>query len=156
MAQPVKYDELPSAWSKDQWKPFYVFAGGEDFLMDEAADRAVRHWLTEDAAELNLDKLDASEHEVSSIIEACRTVPFLSDSRVVRVDHAEELAAKDQDRLAEVLKGLSSDTHVLFLWRKDWRRDDVKKPVIEAALEGGGVAIFWPLFPEQAQRWVVQ
>jgi DNA polymerase III subunit delta len=155
MNQPVRYDELLSSWSRNQWSSFYVFAGGEDFLMEQAAQRAVDHWLEGDTTGLNLDRFDAGDDELSKIVGVMQTVPFLGQTRVVRIDHAEAFSAKDQDRLVEVLRGLAPDTRVMALWRKDWRRDDLKKSLIEAALELGTVALFWPLFPEQAQRWAV-
>lgn len=156
MNAPIKSDELFSAWSRNQWKSVYLFAGEEDFLIDQAVTQAVAHWLSDESAGMNKDRFDGENHDAAAILEVAQTVPFLSSTRVLRVDNASKLSAADQKLIAEALPNLPPETRMLFIWGKEWRRDEAKKPLVEAILERGIVAIFWPPFPEQAQRWAVQ
>ncbi len=155
MPQPIKSDELFSQWARHQWGSVYLFAGQEDFLIEQAYDQACRHWLGEDLS-LNRDRLDANAASIDEILEAIRTMPFLGSTKVVRIDNASKLSASDQEALVESLDRLSDETKIIFVWGKEWRRDDTRKPLVSKVIERGQVVIFWPLFPEQAQRWAVQ
>ncbi len=156
MPTPIKADELFSLWSRKQWKPHYLFTGQEDFLIEEATQQALTHWLGENPDALSLDRLDAETHSLDDILQAAQTVPFFGGQRVLRVQNTYQLTAKEQERLVEVLGTLSPETHCLFIWGKEWRRDDAQKPLVEAISQNGQVVIFWPLFSDAAQRWVLE
>jgi DNA polymerase-3 subunit delta len=156
MSTPVKSDELWSQWSRKLWKPHYLFAGQEDFLIDQALEKALQHWLGDDREAMGLDRLDAETQPLEEIVQAAQTAPFFGGPRVVLVKNASQFSAKDQATLAAVLETLGPETHCLFVWGKEWRRDDAGKPLVETLLKIGQAVIFWPPFPEQAQRWAVE
>jgi DNA polymerase III subunit delta len=157
MAMPITPDELQRSWRRKDWKPHYLFAGQEDLLIDEAFEQAVHHWLGDSPQTLSLDNLDAETHSAEEILEIAQTVPFFGGARVLRVQNAADLSAKDQEMLAAALPGLSAETHCVFDWGREWRRrDDSQKPLVEALEQCGQVVIFWPLFPDAAQRWVLE
>lgn len=156
MAALLKSDDLFSAWSRKDWKSLYLFAGQEDFLIEQALRQASDHWLKDDASGLNHDRFDGETHSANEIIEALQTVPFLSSTRLIQIDNAHEFSAADQKAIAPYLAKLSSDTKVIFVWGKAWERDDAKKALVTTVEEHGQVIVFWPLFPEAAQRWVLQ
>src|SRR6185437_17123261 len=85
-----------------------------------------------------------------------QTMPFMGKCRLIQVDHAAALSSPEQSVLAEALPALPPENHLLFIWGKEWRRDEAKKPLAEAVSENGQIVIFWPLFPEQAQRWLLE
>lgn len=156
MNAPIKADELSSAWSRNIWKPVYVFTGQEDFLIEESVSRLCAAKLAADNANLNHDRFDGEKSSAEDILQACQTVPFLSPTRVVEVRNTHRLSAEQQKLLAASVPNLSSSTFLILIWGKEWRRDDVERPLVEAVLTTGEVVIFWPLFPSQAQRWVEQ
>jgi DNA polymerase III subunit delta len=152
---PVKADDLFTAWAKGLFKPVYLFAGAEDFLIEEATRRLISHRLPGSTAETNLDHLDGETHGADEILQVCQTMPFAADFRFVEVRNVGRLSAEDQKLLAAGIAGLPQTTQLLMTWGKDWRRDDANRPLVEAALQAGSVVIFWPMFPDQAQRWLV-
>ncbi len=155
-AAPIRSDELFSSWARNLWKPVYLFAGTEDFLIDQAVQQATRHWLTGDASGgLNLDRYDAQSHSAGEILQAAQTVPFLGNVRVVRVAHASAFSPTDQKILAEHLSSLPPETRLILAWGREWRRDDAKKALVEAIGQRGQVVIFWPPFPEAARQWAI-
>ncbi|MFA5974834.1 MAG: DNA polymerase III subunit delta [Elusimicrobiota bacterium] len=156
MPMPIKADELFQAWSRQHWQSLYLFAGQEDFLIEQAVHQAMAHWLQADDSGLNRDRFDADNHSAEEIIQVVQTVPFFATTRVIQIDNASRFSASDQERLAESLSRLPPETRMIFIWGKEWRRDDSRKPLVEAVSRLGQVIIFWPLFPEPAQRWVVQ
>jgi len=156
MSTLIKSDDLFVSWSRGQWKSIYLFAGQEDFLIDQAIHQAGRYWLGKDENGFGLDRFDAEDADIGEILEACRTMPFMGSSKVVRIDNSAKLSASDQETLAQCLQSLTSETKIICVWGKEWRRDDAKKPLVEKIQEIGQVVIFWPLFPEQAHRWLIQ
>ena len=156
MATPIKSDDLFTQWSRNQWKPHYLFTGQEDFLIEEATGQALRHWLGETPDSLSLERLDAETQSVEEILQAAQTVPFFGGQRVVRIQNTSQFTAKEQEQLVAALGILSPETHCLFIWGKEWRRDDAQKPLVEAIAARGQVVIFWPLFSSQAERWALQ
>lgn len=156
MAAPLKADDLWSAWSRNHWKPHYLFTGQEDFLIEQAVQKAIHHWLGESPDPLSIDRLDADVQSLEDILQSAQTVPFFGGDRVLIVQNAGQLTAKEQEPLAQTLRALSPETHVLFIWGKEWRRDDANKPLVEALLSIGQVIIFWPMFASNAERWLIE
>jgi DNA polymerase-3 subunit delta len=156
MTAPIKYDELLAHWARQQWKPHYLFSGLEDFLIDQAVEGATRHWLGEKPDALSLDRLDAETHALEDILQAAQTVPFFGGARVLCIRNVSQISAKEQEHLVRMLGSVSPETHCLFIWGKEWRRDDAQKPLVEEISKTGQVVIFWPMFPEQAERWALE
>ena len=156
MPPPIKSDDLLAQWSRKLWRPHYLFAGQEDFLIDQAVERALQHWLGEAPDALSLDRLDAETQTLDDILQAVQTRPFFGGARVLRIQNACQLSADEQERLLDVLGSAAPETHCLLIWGKDWRREEAQKPLPRAFAENGQAVIFWTPFPEQAQRWVVE
>jgi DNA polymerase-3 subunit delta len=156
MAAPIKSDDLLSQWSRKLWKPHYLFAGQEDFLIEQAVHKALEHWLGENPDALNLDRFDIETQSPEDVMEAARTVSFFGGQRVLLIKNASQLPAADQKTLAEAVETLVPETHCIFIWGREWRRDDANKPLVEMLMKIGQAVIFWPPFPEQAQRWAIE
>lgn len=152
----LRAEDLDAAWSRQEWKRVYLFAGPETFLMDEALQKIAVAKGADAAGSIDHDRLDGESASTESILETCRTVPFAGGVRLVEVQNASRLSPDSQKRLAESLARLPESVHLILIWGRDWRREDAEKPLINAVGKAGSVVIFWPLFPEQAQRWVLQ
>lgn len=156
MPTPIKADQLFQAWGRRQWRSIYLFAGEEDFLIEQAVHQAAAYWLPDDTSRLNWDRFDGEQHAAKEILPIAQTVPFMAKTRLIQVDNAAKFSESDQDRLADGLTRLPPETRMLFIWGKKWRRDEPQKPLVEAVLRTGQMVIFWPLFPEAAQHWTLQ
>ncbi|OGR89069.1 MAG: DNA polymerase III subunit delta [Elusimicrobia bacterium RIFCSPLOWO2_01_FULL_59_12] len=152
----MKADDLFAAWARGQYSAVYLFTGAEDFLIEEASKKLREARLPAEAADTNLDRLDAENVSANDILQACQTVPFLGAFRLVEVQNVSRLSGDAQKTLAEGLSRLPETTQLVLIWGKEWRRDDAEKPLVEAVMKAGTAVIFWPLFPEHAQRWAVQ
>lgn len=153
----LKWDDLSRLWQQNHWSSVYLFAGQEDFLIEQALTKLLGHWLADDTSGgLNYDRFDGETHSASQILDAAQTVPFLSATRVVRVDQAAEFSADDQRQLAEGLGLLSPQTRMVFVWGREWKGKDASAPLIQAVSAIQAPVIFWTLFPEQARTWLMQ
>jgi DNA polymerase-3 subunit delta len=155
MPSPIKSDELFAAWAKGQFKSVYLFTGAEDFLIEEALLRLTAQRLPEGRQDTNLDRLDAEKASVDDILQAAQTMPFAGPFRFVEVANTAKLSADEQKQIAAALPKLPPTTQLVFIWGKEWRRDDSNRPLVEAVMTSGSAVIFWPLFPDQAQRWLM-
>src|SRR5216684_1616932 len=97
---PIKWDELLHQWSRQSWKPHYLFTGQEDFLIDQAVEEASRHWRGEHPDPLSLEHLDAETNSVHEILQAARTVPFFGGQRVLQIQNASQFTIKEQEEIA--------------------------------------------------------
>ncbi len=156
MPTPVKSDDLLTAWSRGQYKAVYLFTGAEDFLIEEATRQLLAVRLPDGMADTNLDRMDAEDHSVGEILQAAQTVPFLGPFRFVAVRNVGRLSSEDQKILATGIAGLPETTQLVLIWGKEWRRDDAERALVQAVMKVGLAVIFWPMFPENAQRWALQ
>ncbi len=74
--QPIKADDLFTAWSRGQFQKIYLFTGQEDFLIEEAMKRLTARVLTDDPSGMNRDRLDAEDHSAGEILQTAQTMPF--------------------------------------------------------------------------------
>jgi DNA polymerase-3 subunit delta len=155
MTTPIRIEQLYAAWAEGRWKPVYLFAGSEDFLIEEATLKLCTYRLGQEDNHLNRDCLDGETHSVGDILAAGQTVPFLGRHRLVEVQNVSRFGPDEQEQLVQAMALLPTTTTLLLIWGKEWRRDDVNKPLVEGVLQRGDVVIFWPLFPDQAQRWLL-
>lgn len=153
----LKWDDLSRLWQQGKWGSVYLFAGQEDFLIEEALTRLMTHWLADDNSNgLNRDRFDAEMHKSSQILDAAQTMPFLSPARVIQIDQAAEFSAEEQRQLAEGLAQLSPQTRIVFIWGREWKGKDASSPLVQAISAYEPPVIFWPLFPEAARTWLLQ
>ena len=153
----LKWDDLSRLWQKGEWSSVYLFAGQEDFLIEQALTRLMTQWLADDTSGgLNKDRFDADTHTPAQILDAAQTMPFLSPTRVIQVDNAAEFKADEQRDLADGLANLSPQARIVFLWGREWKGKDASSPLVQAVSASQAPVIFWTLFPEQARTWLMQ
>jgi DNA polymerase-3 subunit delta len=154
--RPIKAEELSTAWSRKLFKSVYLFAGVEDFMIEEAVQTLSAQRLGQDALGASHDRLDAEDVNTEEILQTCQTMPFGGACRFVEVRNVHRLTAEQQRRLAEGLGNLPDSTQLVLIWGKEWRREDAHRPLVEATMGVGDVVIFWPLYPDAARRWLIQ
>jgi len=153
----LKWDDLSRLWSQGKWGNIYLFAGQEDFLIEQALHQAQDHWLKDDHSGLNLERFDAEKDKAGAVIQSLQTLPFLAAARVIRIDQASDFLADEQKQIAETLQNLSPETRVIFIWGREWKSKDASSALVKGITAAGGeVVVFWPLFPENALRWIQQ
>jgi DNA polymerase-3 subunit delta len=94
--------------------PAYLVRGEDPALVTQALS-ALLHQLAEgDTAGLGVEDRSAEEPDISAIVDACLTPPFLADRRVILVRDISRLRSDDVDRLVAYL-AQPSDTTSLVL-----------------------------------------
>jgi DNA polymerase III, delta subunit len=73
----------------------YVFCGIDENLIKESINSIINKVLDKNFIDLNLIKFDGAKVEIDSIINACETLPFMSDKKVVFIYRVAFLGEKE-------------------------------------------------------------
>lgn len=79
----MNYNEFISLINQDKLKPVYLFLGHENYLMNKAIDRLKNKYVSESLEALNYIVIDGRESDFDDILNACETLPFMSEKKIV-------------------------------------------------------------------------
>ncbi len=94
----ITYDAYEQEIKKGNIKNGYVFCGLDEELIKEAVDLIINKQLPEDLRELNLVKMDGLTVQFDQILNACETMPFMSERKVVVIYRANFLREKSDSQ----------------------------------------------------------
>ena len=136
----------------------YLWHGEEEYVKDRAL-AALREALVEPGmGDLNYQALDGEEAGVAQIIEACDTLPFMAERRLVVVRDPYLLTGRkgtqsEQEAMTAYLAELPPSV-CLVLYMRAGHKPDKRKAVYKAAAKHGSVVEFALLKEEERARWV--
>lgn len=105
--------------SKTKIKPIYVVAGKEQVCVNAEFERLLEQLLRPEQRPMGLFKADAASVSVSQILDELRTLPFLTERRVVVVKGADDFVSKNR-QLLEKYFDCPSPTGTLILTVSSW------------------------------------
>lgn len=108
------YSELMRGVQRSELLPIYFLAGEERLLIDRLVAAIRRNVLAGGGAEFNHDQVVGKEAGGGQIVQLARTVPMMGDRRLVEVQNAEGLAAKDLEKLLPYVQNPVSSTVIIF------------------------------------------
>ncbi len=138
----------------------YVFHGEDDLGRDEAVQKLLNAMGSSPEAEMNTSRFDESA-DVPTIINAVRSMPFLSDRRLVIVTGllahlgrkgGGEAAKKALERLVSEIPQLPTYSRLAFIERVSLKPDH---KVLQAVADSGGFVRAYPL-PDDATDWILK
>ena len=80
-------------------KQIYVIAGKDSSLVKRQARECLNQCLPTDQHPLGLLSLDGNEAQIGQVLDELRTLPFLSDRRVVLIKEADDFVSKNRPSL---------------------------------------------------------
>ncbi len=90
----ITYDIYEQEIEKGNIKNGYVFCGLDEELIKDAIELITKRKIDEGMQDLNLIKIDGMNAEFDDIFNACETMPFMSEKKVVVVYRADFLREK--------------------------------------------------------------
>src|SRR5690606_17175335 len=99
-------------------EPVYYFHGEESYLISSVLAELQKHCMGEGPADFNLDVFYYPEIQAGQIIDTAETIPMFSPKRLVVVKQINELKAKDQDSLMQLLENPIDTTCVVLIGKK--------------------------------------
>lgn len=138
----------------------YVFHGEDDLSREEAVQKLLKAMGSGPEAEMNITHLDETA-DVPTVINAARSMPFLSDRRLVIVTGllthlgrkgGGEAAKKAQERLISEIPALPEYSRLALVERVSLKPDH---KVLQAVSSSGGFVRAFPL-PNDATDWILK
>lgn len=150
------YREIFNDISNKKFKKLYLFCGEEEFVKEEALNRMIDTMLRPDFRDLNYVVMDGNDISIDDIINACETLPFMDEKRLLVVkDLPLFYAGKGQQSDMEKLKKYTADipdtSCLVFYMRGDV---DKRKAVYRAVKKMGKVISFDRLKDYEIETWV--
>lgn len=84
----INFTDLERKIKKHELDSCYIFCGSDEKLMKNQVKFISDSVLSSDFMDLNYSKFDGSKTDFETIIDACETMPFMSDKKVVVVYRA--------------------------------------------------------------------
>lgn len=141
---------------------FYIFYGEEELSRSEAVAGLRARMAEEDLGELNTATLDGRDLPLEELINACNTLPFLTQRRMIIVyDMLERYdrpaSAEEAQRLADYLPTMPETTRLVFVESGALAKNN---QLLARAkdLPGAIIREYAPLPPrsEELRRWLAQ
>mgnify|MGYP001577850746 CR=1 FL=1 len=130
----INYETLEKNIKSNKIKNSYVFSGPDEELIKEAISKLVNPYIDEGLKDLNFIKFDGVQCTFDEIVNACETLPFMSEKKVVIVYRCaflkEKLDAQNKgfyNRIKEYLKDIPEHTILVLYHVLSDKRDTVRK-----------------------------
>lgn len=81
--------------------PLYLIVGEDDLKRESMRKRLVKRFATMGDVDFNMDVFKGDKSDVDDIVQACLTLPFASDKRLVVVDDLEKMPREGLNSLAD-------------------------------------------------------
>ena len=138
---------------KGQLSPFYLFYGESGFRLEKVLNRVRETLIPEPSRDFNLqifygDKAD--QVKSSDIIDAARTLPFLSQSRLIIVRRAESFPPAALENFIPYLEKPVESTCLIFVSSKP----DFRKKFYNKIRQLGRAVNFKELYSNQIVPWI--
>ena len=154
MARDLSPEYVLSQLEKGQLSPFYLFYGPSEFRREKVLNKIRETFIPEGARDFNLHLFYAvksnPEDTTAAIIDAGRTLPFMSKNRLVIVRRTENFSAKALEALFPYLENPVESTCMIFVSSNvDFRKKFYKK-----IKELGKVVNFARLSDSRIVAWI--
>ena len=107
----------PDANKKDE--PIYVIAGKENSLVSAQRKKLMDQLLSPEERQMCLFDIDPSTAEISSVLDELRTLPFLSEKKVVLVSGADKFVSNNRGHLEKYFDN-PCQSGILILTVSSW------------------------------------
>lgn len=84
----INFTDLEKKIKKNEFDNCYIFCGSDEKLIKDHVKFVTDNILSKDFIDLNYSKFDGSKVDFEIVIDACETMPFMSDKKVVVVYRA--------------------------------------------------------------------
>ncbi len=79
----MEYKEFFKAIQDDKLQPTYLFFGVEEYMMNTAIESLKHKYIEESFEALNFTRLEGKDIMLEDLINACETLPFMSQKKIV-------------------------------------------------------------------------
>lgn len=142
----------------NQINKVYLFYGEEFLLSQMMLENLKKATIKAEFEQLNFHTIDGKNTTVEEIINACETLPFMDDRRLVLVAESPLLSGsstfstKDIDRLCDYVGKVSNVCHLIFTSKKI----DKKRKLVKAIEKHGSLVEYNKLDRRDLSKWIAK
>jgi len=149
--KPLNYQTILAWINQKKIVPVYLLLGEEEYQKKEIISRIKEiTFPTPESMEFNYDVFYGDESNVADIIDVANSYPMMHEFRMVIVKKVDVLSAQERNLLASYAENPAPFTRLILLADKL----EVSQPLYKAAAKFGTIAMFYPLFDNQAIIWL--
>ena len=130
----ITYDIFEKEVKKNSIKNSYIFCGLDEELIKDGVDLLTKPFLDDGFGDLNYIKLDGLTTTMDDILNACETMPFMSEKKVVVIyranflkDKTDSSGTKLYNMVKDYLKDVPSHTLLIMYYVFNDKRETAKK-----------------------------
>jgi len=132
----MSYKELMNSIKKNEIKNIYLFYGEEAYLINNALEKLKKNLVDPSFEQLNFIILEGKEISAEKIVDACETLPFMAEKKLIYVKGSDifqgksKVLSEEQEKyMVNYIKEIPSSTTVVFYGTSsvDTRRKIVKE-----------------------------
>ncbi len=154
------YNDILMDIDKNDLKNVYLLFGSEMYLKDKILVEIREKYLDKAFETLNYVNIDGRNASHDDIINACETLPFMSEKKIVVVEELplfksnnKENSSNKEDILSEYIDNISQSTCLIFILKEE--KVDNRKKIIKNIKKFGRVVELEKLKNEELDRWVI-
>ncbi len=153
------YKKILNDIRKNDLKSVYLCYGKENYLKDWLISKLKNKYIDKSLETLNFIKIDGKESDVDKIINACETLPFMSEKKIVLVENLTFLSSKGEateteKRFSKYVLSLSNDTCLFIYMNKE--KVDKRKSIVKNIKKCGSVVELKKLRNEDLIKWIAE
>jgi DNA polymerase-3 subunit delta len=130
----INYEVYEQEIEKGNIKNGYIFCGLDEELIKDGINIVVKKEIAEEVKELNLIKIDGMNTSFDSIMNACETMPFMGEKKVVIVyranflqDKSDSTGTKIYNEIKNYISNLPPYTILIMYYLLNDKRDRPNK-----------------------------
>lgn len=152
----MDYKSVIEDLKNNQLSNLYLFHGSEHYLMDHVLNSIKVKIVRKEFQDLNYQCIDGKDTNITTIINACETIPFMGEKRLVIVKDLDLLCSKksseeEENRLIKYLGNLSNTTHLIFFVMESI---DTRRKLIKTIDKNGKIIEFNKLTGKELYKWI--
>lgn len=160
----MTYQDFTVNINKGKLKTLYLFYGEEDYLIDHTLKLLKDKYIDNSFETLNYQILEGKDIQFEDIHNACETLPFMSDKKIVvvkdlgifsrkkRGEKVDEKPSKRKDPLKEYIQTLADYVCLIFIEKEG--KVDKSKAIVKAISKTGEVVEFNKLKGNNLNEWI--
>ena len=144
-------EHVLSQLKKGELSPFYLFYGPSEFRLEQVLNRIRESYLPEEAREFNLTLFYGDKNAgPADIIDEARSLPFMSQNRLIIVRRTEEFSADALEGFIPYLDEPIETTCLIFISSKT----DFRKKFFNKIRQMSSSVNFRELYDNQVVPWI--
>ncbi|WP_077368004.1 DNA polymerase III subunit delta [Anaerosalibacter sp. Marseille-P3206] len=161
----MTYQDFIIDINKNKLKTLYLFYGEEEYLIDYSLKLLKDKYIDSSFETLNYQILEGKDIQFEDIQNACETLPFMSEKKIVvvkdlgifsrkkRGEVADEKPSKKKDPLKEYLQTLADYVCLIFVEKEG--KVDKSKAIVKTIGKTGEIVEFSKLKGNNLNEWIV-